>query len=233
MRFSAKEFLERKFVLVVLFLIICNLSFSQETKLVQKKDCTNDSISEEYSVLKRDNTIKHGIYSSYFCQPNYSRNLILNDSALRRNFVREHGIYVEGVKDGYWITNIMPYRLKEEGKYMMGKKVGVWVTGKKLGSEILLEHYNYTTNEKMSPDFIVWLKYPLYAQENEIQGEVELSYEVETDCTISDIMITKSIGGGCDEEAKRKTIRYYQLKKQYSCKCEQELKRDKIKFSLE
>jgi len=47
------------------------------------------------------------------------------------------------------------------------------------------------------------LKYPSQARRQNIQGKVYVSFIVERDGSISDVKVTRSIGGGCDEEAER------------------------------
>ena len=47
------------------------------------------------------------------------------------------------------------------------------------------------------------MKYPAEAKEREIQGTVRLSFVVETDGSVSNIVIVNSVGGGCDNEAVR------------------------------
>ena len=47
------------------------------------------------------------------------------------------------------------------------------------------------------------LKYPAEAKEREIQGTVRLSFVVETDGSVSNIVVVNSVGGGCDNEAIR------------------------------
>ena len=47
------------------------------------------------------------------------------------------------------------------------------------------------------------LKFPAEAKEREIQGTVRLSFVVETDGSVSNIVIVNSVGGGCDQEAIR------------------------------
>jgi len=49
------------------------------------------------------------------------------------------------------------------------------------------------------------LKYPQMAKEIGIQGKVYVTFVVEPDGSISNIEITRGIGGGCDEEALRVT----------------------------
>ena len=45
--------------------------------------------------------------------------------------------------------------------------------------------------------------YPQMAIENSIQGQVFITFVVETDSTISNVNVLRGIGGGCDEEAVR------------------------------
>lgn len=47
------------------------------------------------------------------------------------------------------------------------------------------------------------LKYPSMAVENNVQGKVFLSFVVEKDGKLTDIVVTRGIGSGCDEEAVR------------------------------
>ena len=47
------------------------------------------------------------------------------------------------------------------------------------------------------------LKFPAEAKEREIQGTVRSSFVVETDGSVSNIIIVNSVGGGCDNEAIR------------------------------
>ena len=47
------------------------------------------------------------------------------------------------------------------------------------------------------------MKFPAEAKEREIQGTVRLSFVVETDGSVSNIIIVNSVGGGCDNEAIR------------------------------
>ena len=47
------------------------------------------------------------------------------------------------------------------------------------------------------------LKFPPAAKEREIQGTVRLSFVVEKDGSVSNIIVVNSVGGGCDNEAVR------------------------------
>ena len=47
------------------------------------------------------------------------------------------------------------------------------------------------------------LQFPAAAREREVQGTVRLSFVVETDGSVSNIVVVNSVGGGCDNEAIR------------------------------
>jgi protein TonB len=47
------------------------------------------------------------------------------------------------------------------------------------------------------------IRYPRFAQRNNIEGKVHLSFYVDSTGKVSDIKVTRGIGGGCDEEAIR------------------------------
>ena len=47
------------------------------------------------------------------------------------------------------------------------------------------------------------LKFPPEAKEREIQGTVRLSFVVEKNGSVSNIVVVNSVGGGCDNEAVR------------------------------
>ena len=47
------------------------------------------------------------------------------------------------------------------------------------------------------------LKYPLQAEQNNIQGTVVVVFDIDSNCNYVNIRIEKGIGFGCDEEAIR------------------------------
>lgn len=47
------------------------------------------------------------------------------------------------------------------------------------------------------------VKYPVEAREAKIQGRAFVNFIVEPDGSLSDILVIRGIGGGCDEEAMR------------------------------
>jgi protein TonB len=47
------------------------------------------------------------------------------------------------------------------------------------------------------------LRYPAEAKEKNIQGKVIIAFTIDTNGSVSNYVIKKRIGGGCDEEALR------------------------------
>ena len=190
----------------VALLLILNsallFGYSQDLKKVVVRNCINDYVSEIYFVKKSDGITKHGIYQEYSCSEHKTDENIIDSS-------KTH-----------------PFGLMLSGKYANGQRVEVWSKAKRIDYGFIIERYDHSTNQKLEPIFEVFLKYPHMALENEIQGTVELSFKENFDCTISDMRVTKSIGGGYDEEAKRKIQKMYELMREYNCKCE---KKDFVK----
>jgi len=88
-------------------------------------------------------------------------------------------------------------------------------------------------NEKtISHTFV--LNYPKAAFENKIEGDVILSYDIDSSCTILNKKIVKGLGYGCDEEALRYLSEYQKMLRKWGnikCNPTQDL-RCTIKFSL-
>ena len=61
----------------------------------------------------------------------------------------------------------------------------------------------FAKGENMGSYIAKNLQFPAEAKEREIQGTVRLSFLVETDGSVSNIVVVNSVGGGCDNEAIR------------------------------
>lgn len=63
--------------------------------------------------------------------------------------------------------------------------------------------YFSNPNATLNGYFLSEMRYPEQAKELEISGTVILSFTIETDGTVANITVDKSVGGGCDNEAIR------------------------------
>ena len=61
----------------------------------------------------------------------------------------------------------------------------------------------FADGSNMATYIVSNLEFPAAAREREIQGTVRLSFVVETDGSVSNIVVVNSVGGGCDNEAIR------------------------------
>jgi len=116
----------------------------------------------------------------------------------------EEGPVINGMEDGEWHAKMAD----------SVDMIEIYKEGKIIKRE---DHSNeskiYTSVEKVPEfpgginafyDFIRKnLKYPLPAYNGGIQGEVDLSFVVEEDGSLTNIEVRRGIGGGCDEEAVR------------------------------
>lgn len=123
-----------------------------------------------------------------------------------KNHTIHSGLLKDGVKEGKWIgkdvdDNIEYYEIYEKGKCLKGESY--------LGKST----YNYT-NPNENAEFKTGmngfashlmgnLKYPSAAQKANVSGIVYVQFVVDTDGTLLDYKVLKSVGFGCDEESVR------------------------------
>jgi TonB family protein len=162
------------------------------------------------------------------------------------------GEYKDGKKEGEW-TEYRNSRIKNIGYYSSGKKTGIWNTfdtglkvssydfdnDKKVGIWLTKEEngkvmtrFDYDQNLQLQPLISIDLKYPQKAKEQGIDGIVTVSYQINTDCTITNINIIKSLSPECDSEVKRAVEEMAELLKKYSTTCESTIETKDYKFKL-
>ena len=68
-------------------------------------------------------------------------------------------------------------------------------------------HGQMSNNKKDTGDTKWWtsrqvtFSYPKKAQENNVQGKVVVSFDIDSTCSVVNVRLIKGIGYGCDEEA--------------------------------
>jgi hypothetical protein len=214
---------------LILFTLVLN---GQELKKVILRKC-GKNVSEVYQVRRDNETIKEGLYQRFFCFVTEGiQDYVLSPDDQKR-LVKEMGYFKNGKKDSLWTTYSYSTRMNEQGMYKEDIKVGVWKKMKKVEYGYVYEHYDYSKNVVLEPEIEIIISYPNYAIEKEIEGVVGLTFNLKKDCTIENLKVVNSVGGGCDEEAMRKIKRQYELKKAYNCKCEEKSTIEKVVFNLE
>jgi antitoxin component YwqK of YwqJK toxin-antitoxin module len=162
------------------------------------------------------------------------------------------GEYKDGEKEGEWIEYIDNTR-KKMGNYTNGKKTGIWNTldlGTKVSSynydeDIkvgiwltnmengqVITRFDYDNNAELPPIINTFIKYPAKAREQGIEGTVTASYQINSDCTISNIIITKSLSLECDAEVTWAIEKMAELLKKYSTTCESSTETKDFNFNL-
>lgn len=213
---------------LILFTLVLN---SQELKKVILRKC-GKNVSEVYQVRRDNETIKEGLYQRFFCfVTDGIQDYVLSPDEQKR-LVKEMGYYKNGKKDSLWTTYSYSTRMNEQGMYKEDIKVGVWKKMKKVEYGYVYEHYDFSNSIALEPEIVIVINYPNYAIEKEIEGVVGLTFDLKKDCTVENLKVVNSVGGGCDEEAMRKIKRLYELKKAYNCKCEEKLMTDQLTFKL-
>ena len=174
--------------------------------------------------MRSDRKVKHGEYLSYY---------IVNDGNSVSTYIKEKAYYKYGKKDSLWVEYYRPIksqinRIKTKGSYNNGEKVGVWLKYKKE----IIEKYDYDNSIELSPEVLVELNYPDKARESGVEGLVFISYKVNSDCSVYDIRIVRSLSDECDKEVRRVIEKQSELKMKYGIKCrESEIVR-KFRFRI-
>jgi Gram-negative bacterial TonB protein C-terminal len=219
--------------LVILANLLCSLKvFSQDTKLVEIKFYDSKQIQERYTVLKSDKQVKHGEYVSYFkMTSDHARDLKSGIYKLEQ-FIKIKGSYKNGKKQGEWVEYDQLFLLKTKGKFIDDKKVGIWETKKERGE--IIEYYDHDQKKMLPPLINVYCNYPNLAREIGRQGgTVSISYKINKDCSVSDIVITKSVDAEFDNQVIKYLKRISELQMKYSITCEEKVWNRDFAFKLE
>ncbi len=222
----------RFFASTLLFLLQISLS-AQETKHITQQFTNSKQVSKSYYVLKSNKNILHGAFVAYFPVPKKHYKTIRNIPDSLEHYVWQRGAYENGNKHGEWVEYSAPGVLHSKGVYDRNKKTGLWLTSKGHGE--VLEKYDHTTRQKQMPEIRIGINYPPKARKAGIEGEVRIQYQLQQDCSISDLQVLQSLSAECDAEATQKLLKYYRFLKTYGPPnaCEAKTDTFKVQFRLE
>jgi periplasmic protein TonB len=179
---------------IIVLMTIQGFGFSQ-TKIKKIKDSNLKETGEEISVLKANQGIREGTYKRYIAGK-----------------LSVEGTYKNNEKTGTW--KIYNYQDKVETEIDFNTGVIYYLSKDTItNSEIRLETKITPTDERpiinmTSSNMILFylaelVKYPIYAQENSISGQVEILIKVNTEGKIIDYSVYKSVDKSLDDEALR------------------------------
>jgi hypothetical protein len=114
------------------------------------------------------------------------------------------GRYVKGYRDGQWKT----FNTKEKETYFDEYKMGQFTHGKTVYENGGVVEYNdliilpqFEPNPKAFFDFIKTnFDYAACARDNKVEGDIRFSFTIEENGALTNAVLTKRIGSGCDEE---------------------------------
>ena len=214
-----------------LFIVLPVAVFPQETKRIIQKFSHSKQIAEEYTVLKADQHTRHGTYVSYFRMSGNEYKKVKTGVLQVDDFVKEKGQYKNGKKDGEWLEYAQPKILNAKGTYTADQKTGIWEKEVEQGQ--VLERYDYDTKTKLEPVIKVAIAYPKRARAAGIQGTVIVRYQLNKDCSISNITIDQSVSADCDKAAVDTIVKMSALLKKYSLGCADKMETREVTFRLD
>ena len=171
-----------------------------------KKILSTDSLdyNEEFYVMKKNPTVKHGEYIK---------------QTKKNGIAFEKGFYKDGKRDGKWTIKIQGYStIYSKGSYVGGKKVGQWTyyydgkvdqiydhtTHKVITSKREKGQLDYIGGKTLIRTFIEEnLVYNEGAKKSGIRGKVYLTFDVNEDGEVHNVIITKGVHALLDVEALR------------------------------
>ncbi|PCJ26999.1 MAG: hypothetical protein COA97_04710 [Flavobacteriales bacterium] len=191
-------------------LIIITLTLLPMLSMAQgkgsKKIMNTDSLgyNEEFYVMKKTQDVKHGEYQK---------------QSKKSGIAFEKGFYKNGKRDGKWTIKMQGNsRVYSKGSYVAGKKVGQWSY---YYDGLVDQIYDHTANkvitskrEKGKLDYIggktlihifieETLIYNESAKQRGIKGKVYISFDVNVEGEIKNVVITKGKHDLLDVEAMR------------------------------
>lgn len=219
--------------MMCLLTLLCKPTWAQKVETVVSKQGKPKQVIERYSILRSDKTTRHGPYNSYFHLTEAQRRAVRKGQDSLVRYVRQRGAYVMGKKHGEWAEFSSPGVLHIKGCYEQGRRTGIWLSAKE-GGEVL-ERYDYSTGQKLTPEIRIKVRYPPIARDLGIQGTVIIGYEAQADCSMVKVEILQSVGASCDQEAIRilQTFHHYLKKYGSTSDCEPKSNIFKVGFKLE
>ncbi len=214
------------------FCFFCFFStFAQQTEKTIKY-FSSKQISEQYSVLKKDKTVKQGEYIAYFAMPFDVLKKVKIDTSILKDYIKIKGFYENGKKKGEWIEYTKANKKKTKGVYDKDKKIGIWETYQENG--LIMERFDYTKNERLEPIFFLPnIPYPKKARFSGVEGNVTVTYTINAECSINDVKITKSLNEECDNaviQMFKQTLAVFYPK--YYFNCQQKTQNLDVNFTL-
>lgn len=217
-------------IILSIFIYISGAT-GQETMPVTKLFKGSQQPEESYFVLKSDKTTRHGIHITYFRAPKEEYKRIRKIKTNFYQYIREKGNYINGKREGEWIVYTSPGIIETQGVYINDKKSGIWTFPKEEGQ--VTERFDFDRNKKLPPRITVMIQYPSTARKSGIEGIVGVNYNVQEDCSITDLKVVRSLSHACDSTMLDAMERYAGLYKKYGVDCEERTDSHEFLFKID
>lgn len=130
-----------------------------------------------------------------------------HDANVLKSEVKENGKVRDGLRDSLWHSFNMNGQLLHKEMFNYGNLK----SGESYRDGKVFRYYKLFTTPEDNPNGLFYfykeigenIKYPVLARNHNIQGEVLVSFIVNSDGKFTDFTIIKGLGSGCDEEAIR------------------------------
>lgn len=140
----------------------------------------------------------------------------------------------KNVKNGEYKSFNKHSQIIEKGIYRYGEKTGVWETILRTKDGTITERFDYDMDIELEPIIAVPLSYPHSCRELSIEGQVIVNYQVNPDCSITNIKIIKSLHKDCDAEAIQSIKQMGILQEKYSIgSCKEQTIEKVFEFKME
>ena len=200
-----------KIFLLAIILIPYFLFAQEDFVLIRKNFIGSDKIEKEYSVLRSDTNLLHGLYKAY----HYNGKLFLK------------GRYAYGKRDGEWVSYHENGKMETHNYYCNGQYCGIWDYYTNEG----IKEYSFnmgkmdTTGQFINGLYLMSsiqkvIKYPEKARENDIQGMVDVLVLEDSACHLV-VQLAKGFDYDCDAEALRAVRKVVGIRGTAPCKNEQ------------
>jgi hypothetical protein len=182
-----------RYLLTLILTWILLISFGQDIRKVVSYHSGSKQIKEIFYVFQNNNSFKQGRYVEYYRirEDDY---LKLNSNEYDSLLLKTKGEYQNGMKQGSWTLYNRPIKnnnkyhrgtISEQGVYEDDKKIGIW----QIHQDNIIEQYDYDRQKYIEPIISFFLSYPPIDIENEIEGDVIVGYNINSDCSFSNIQV--------------------------------------------
>ncbi len=190
------------FILLIVFPVFLS---GQKLKKITKSFPGEKTIRFEYTVLKKKNYIKQGIYREFY-----------ENGKIKEEREYDYNKRVGEWKEYSYHGELRRTRKYEKGKLIAEEKYGIW---REIGNNGIPFYYDYDKKERIFPQIQAEVKYPRGEGIPALSGTVIIKIKLDQDCELVEMTIQKSLHPAFDNEAKMGIKKYLEKLKHFKDDC--------------